>query len=126
MLLQYMNNVPEHRRLEFQMAYQGRKKDRTTALLLSLFFGTIGVDRFYLGQTGLGLLKLFTAGGCGFWSLVDLFMIMGVADRLNMDVLNQLGAAYQQLPAPVPTYALGGGQWGPPSGGGYGPPPTGR
>lgn len=125
MLLQYMNNVPEHRRLEFQMAYQGRKKDRTTALLVSLFFGYLGVDRFYLGQTGLGLLKLFTAGGCGVWAFIDWFLIMGVADRLNVDALNQLGGAYRAMAPPVPTYALGGGQWGPPSSGGYGPPPSG-
>jgi len=125
MLLQIMSHVPEHRRLEFQMAYQSRKKDRTTALLLSLFFGSIGVDRFYLGQTGLGLLKLFTLGGCGFWAIIDWFVIMGAADRLNSDALNQLSAAYLAMAPPVPTYALGGGPWGAPPGGGYGPPPGG-
>ena len=125
MSLQYMNNVPEHRRLEFQMAYQVRKKDRTTALVLSLFLGVLGVDRFYLGQTGLGLLKLFTAGGCGFWTVIDWFVIMGAAERLNMNALNQLSAAYMAMAPPVPTYALSGGQWSPPSGGGYGPPPSG-
>jgi TM2 domain-containing membrane protein YozV len=123
MLLQYMNNVPEHRRLEFQMAYQGRKKDRTTALVLSLFFGTLGVDRFYLGQTGLGFLKLFTAGGCGLWSIIDWFMIMGAADTQNVNALTQLGAAYAALAPPIQTYALGG--YGPPPSGGYGPPPSG-
>ena len=123
MLLQYMNNVPEHRRLEFQMAYQGRRKDRTTALLVSLFFGYLGVDRFYLGQTGLGLFKLFTAGGCGVWAFIDWFLNMGATDRLNIDALNQLGTAYLAMAPAVSTYALGGGQWGPPSSG-YGPPPT--
>ena len=120
--LQYMRNLPEHRRLEFQMAFQGRKKDRTTALVLSLFFGSFGVDRFYLGQTGLGVAKLLTAGGCGFWSIVDWFLIMGAADTRNVQALTELGAAYASLPAPVQTHALASGQWGPPSGG-YGPPP---
>lgn len=46
-----------------------------TALLLSLFLGTLGIDRFYLGYTGLGILKLLTIGGCGIWHLIDLILI---------------------------------------------------
>lgn len=51
-------------------------KDWTTTLLLSIFVGVLGVDRFYLGYTGLGIVKLITFGGCGVWALVDLILII--------------------------------------------------
>lgn len=56
-------------------AGQPEQKSFMVALLLSIFVGTLGIDRFYLGYTGLGILKLVTAGGCGIWWLVDLILI---------------------------------------------------
>lgn len=50
-------------------------KSKTTALILSIFLGGLGVDRFYLGYTGLGILKLLTGGVFGIMSLVDIIMI---------------------------------------------------
>jgi len=45
-------------------------------LILCLVAGIVGAHRFYVGKTGSGVLMLFTLGGCGFWTLYDLFMIV--------------------------------------------------
>ncbi len=54
---------------------EGEKKQFMTALLLSIFLGGLGIDRFYLGYTVLGVVKLLTGGGCGIWWLIDLILI---------------------------------------------------
>lgn len=51
------------------------KKYRLIAVLLSLLFGFLGLDRFYLGYFWLGLLKLLTLGGFGIWWLFDFILI---------------------------------------------------
>lgn len=44
-------------------------------LVMSIIFGSLGVDRFIMGHIGLGILKLITMGGCGIWYIIDIILI---------------------------------------------------
>ncbi len=58
-------------------------KDPTMAIIISAIIGAYGIDRFYIGDTMMGVLKLITGGGCGIWWLIDIFLIMGATKEKN-------------------------------------------
>ncbi|MDY6437657.1 MAG: TM2 domain-containing protein [Prevotella sp.] len=86
-----LNQIRQH--LEHAQDFNGAQvaiaqmKDPIIVLVISLFVGYLGIDRFYLGDTGMGIGKLLTGGGCGIWALIDLFLIMGAAKQKNMELL---------------------------------------
>lgn len=65
-------------------------KDPTIALIISLIGGTLGIDRFFIGDMGLGIGKLITCGGFGIWAIVDWFLIMGATRDKNIQKLQTL------------------------------------
>jgi TM2 domain-containing membrane protein YozV len=65
-------------------------KDPTTMLLISIFLGEFGVDRFMMGNTGVGILKLLTAGLCGILWLIDIIQITGKTKDYNYNALMQI------------------------------------
>ena len=98
-----LESVPE----EYATLVLGTEfKKPTTALIISFLGGGLGIDRFYLGQTGKGILKLITCGGFSIWAIIDLFIIMGAAREYNtnklISIINQFtskkaGKAVQSL-----------------------------
>jgi len=89
------------------MQFEASKKSAGIAYLLWFFLGAWGVHRFYAGQTGTGvaMLVLFGASALlsvvgigllgffvlGIWLFVDLFLIPGMVERHNSDLLRQFG-----------------------------------
>lgn len=63
--------------------------DATTMLIISIFLGSYGVDRFMLGDIGLGIVKLLTCGGCGIWTIIDWFSIKEKTYDSNFKKFNE-------------------------------------
>ena len=63
-------------------------KNPTVALLLNLFFGQLGVHRFYIGDIVGGIVELLTLGGFLILCIVDLFLIMGKTRNANMKAIS--------------------------------------
>ncbi len=64
-------------------------KDPQTALIISIFLGAYGIDRFYIGDTGMGVGKLLTCGGLGIWSIIDWFNIQKATREKNFNKIQQ-------------------------------------
>ncbi len=65
-------------------------KDPTVSLIVSLVAGSLGIDRFMIGDTGLGVGKLLTCGGFGIWTIIDWFMIMDATREKNAIKLKEI------------------------------------
>lgn len=69
----------DSKKMIFQTQYSSERKDRGTATILALF----NYDRIWLGDIGLGIVKLITLGLCGFWWLIDIFTAGSRCDDFN-------------------------------------------
>ena len=78
-IAQLIRDLTEPQKIIFQTQYASERKDRGTCVVLSLFL----YDRLWLGDTGLGILKYLTAGGCGIWAIIDLFTAGSRCDNYN-------------------------------------------
>ena len=93
-------NIPEEKMMYFKKALENAPDDRvdevlcadlhnpTHILLFSVFLGGFGVDRFMIGDMGLGVGKLLLGWAtCGVWPLVDIFVSYKKAKEKNFQKL---------------------------------------
>lgn len=86
LIKQKLEDLPD----EKAMGLMGLKfRNPTMMLIISILFGELGVDRFLLGETGLGILKLLTCGGCGIWAIIDWFLVKDKTKKYNMQLFNE-------------------------------------
>ena len=108
-----MTSMSEEQAEQFAHVYRQRRKDESATLLLTLlaFIGVAGVNRFYLGQIGMGLAYLLTAGFCLIGTIIDLFNYKSLAARFNeqkaMETAELIRGAF---PAPPPSLSENAGE----------------
>lgn len=75
---------------KWPMVQMVQLKDPSTSLIISIFVGHFGIDRFIIGDVGIGVGKLLTCGGFGIWTIIDWFMIQGATRQKNMEKMQQV------------------------------------
>jgi len=87
-----LKDMPDNQAQQFANVYNSRRKDPQTILLTTLlgFVIIAGVQRFILGQIGMGLLYLFTGGLCIVGTIVDLVNHKKLAYDYNTKVAQQV------------------------------------
>ncbi|WP_221412821.1 MULTISPECIES: TM2 domain-containing protein [unclassified Dysgonomonas] len=88
-LNQIIAELPNLTDAQFQALLSQDFKDPTMMLIISLLGGLLGIDRFILNDTGLGVLKLLTCGGFYIWMIIDWFIIQDRTKEYNYNLLVQ-------------------------------------
>lgn len=79
------NGLSEQQVRTFLMIYAGKRKNASDILLFTLlgFIWVAGVQRFIIGQIGMGILYLLTGGLCFIGTIVDLINHKDLAFEYN-------------------------------------------
>ncbi len=84
-------NLPDDKS---SMMYSVEYKNPTISLVLSLLLGGYGIDRFYIGDIGIGVGKLLTCGGLWIWAIIDWFLIRDATKKANFEKFLQVMTVY--------------------------------
>ncbi|MDR1562950.1 MAG: TM2 domain-containing protein [Dysgonamonadaceae bacterium] len=86
-LKQQLLNLPDEKADLLTLA---QLKDPTMSLIISIIGGGLGIDRFFIGDVGLGVAKLLTCGGLGIWAIIDFFLIMSATRDKNIRKIQEI------------------------------------
>ncbi|MDX1671491.1 MAG: TM2 domain-containing protein [Balneolaceae bacterium] len=93
-IAQVMRPMEEDKAQRFANAYRARRKDPQIILLTAVvgFFGVAGIQRFIIGQIGMGILYLLTGGLCLIGTIVDMINYKNLAFEYNRDVAREVAS----------------------------------
>lgn len=92
-----VKDLTDNQKMLFTSQYESSKKDPGTILVLSILFGVSGIDRFMLGDMGMGILKLLTFGGCGILAIVDWFSAKSRTHEYNRKKASEILTAIKMM-----------------------------
>lgn len=93
--------VPDDQKSDFINRFNAQERNPVAIFGFAVFLGYFGIDRFLLDQVVLGILKLITFGGLGFWVLIDLFLVAGTTREKNIEITRSI--AGNTSPATLPS-----------------------
>lgn len=78
-------DMTENQQQQFITFYAGKRKEQQNLTLLTIlgFFGVAGIQRFVIGETGMGIIYLLTGGFCGIGTIIDLINIKSMTAQFN-------------------------------------------
>jgi TM2 domain-containing membrane protein YozV len=84
-----VNELNDEQKKNFVLLYQGRRKDPQTILICCIigFLGVAGLQRFFLGQIGMGILYFFTAGLCFIGTILDIINYKKLTFEFNQKLI---------------------------------------
>ncbi|MDR3505002.1 MAG: TM2 domain-containing protein [Acidocella sp.] len=92
-----LSSIPDGHRDRFFSSFVERAKNPVVAFGCDGFIGSLGIDRFYIGDTLLGVIKLLTLGGFGIWTFIDLFLIAGRTRDKNIQMARDLKSSFTAI-----------------------------
>jgi TM2 domain-containing membrane protein YozV len=99
MIINLISQRDEKFKNMFMMQFNSRSKSESTAIILNALgcFGLAGIQRMYLGQTGMGILYLFTLGILFIGTLIDFFKIKDIVAAKNFEIANEIVAELDMM-----------------------------
>ena len=87
MIQNLTKDMNDNQQRQFYLLYKSKRKEKKDLLILTIlgFFGVAGIQRFVIGEIGMGILYLLTIGFCGIGTIIDVVNLDSMVSRFNQN-----------------------------------------